>query len=51
MRARVSLETPDRPLSTFDTVEIDTRASEATSDKVARGRLPSSAKSLDMRTP
>ena len=48
MRSRVSLDTPGRPLSTFETVEIETSASVATSDKVARARLPFSASSRDM---
>src|SRR5689334_434307 len=36
MRARVSVETPERPLRTFETVDIETSASEATSARVAR---------------
>ena len=46
MRARVSLETPARPLSTFDTVETDTSASAATSASFA---LPC-AESVDWLT-
>ncbi len=36
MRARVSSETPLRPLSTLETVEMETSARAATSARVAR---------------
>jgi hypothetical protein len=47
MRLRVWSETPERPLSTFETVATDTSAASATADRVARvglwSRLSSSS--------
>src|SRR5215207_1795582 len=49
MRARVSSETPPRPLSTLETVEMETSASAATSARVARVAGSPDVISADMR--
>src|SRR5829696_685634 len=50
MRARVWSETPPRPLSTLETVEMETSASAATSARVARVAGSPDVISADMRS-
>src|SRR5829696_9717323 len=50
MRARVWSETPPRPLSTLETVEMETSASAATSARVARVAGSPDVIAADMRS-